>query len=117
MNITYSFELTEDNKVGKLLAIPARAYEAQVDVEAVMHGEYRPATWNFPAEYPELEITSFTNLIIYFHEESTDTYFELNVRAEQIVDLIEDNELLCPHYDDIDNLFWEIYHNGDKDEI
>lgn len=117
MNITYSFELTEGNKVGKLLAIPARAYEAQVDVEAEMHGEYRPATWDFPAEYPELEITSFTNLIISFHEESTDTYFELNVRAEQIVDLIEDNGILEPHWDDIDNLFWDIYNNGDKDEI
>ena len=117
MNITYSFELPEVNKIANLLAIPARAYEAQVEIEAVMVGKYLPATWDFPAEYPELEITSFMNLIISFHEESTDTYFQYNVELSQLIDLIEGRGLLDPHYNDIETHFWDIYNKGDKDEI
>lgn len=117
MNITYSFELPELNKIANLLAIPARAYEAEVEIEAVTYGKYLPATWDFPAEYPELEITSFTNLIIYFWEESTDTYFAYNTELSQLIDLIEDRGLLDPHYDDIETHFWDIYHKGDRDEI
>lgn len=117
MTITYSFELAELNKIANILAIPARAYEASVEVEAVMYGKYLPATWDFPAEYPELEIESFTNLIIYFWEESTDTYFAYNTEVSQLIDLIEDRGLLEPHYNDIETHFWDIYNKGDNNEV
>jgi hypothetical protein len=112
MNITYSFELPEGNKVANFLAIPAVAYEASIELDAVVYGTYKPATWDFPAEYPELEIDSFYNLVISFYVESTNSTFDINVTTDQLCILVEFKGILEPHWNDIENYLWELYHHN-----
>jgi hypothetical protein len=54
MKTSVVFEL-EDNKVQQLLAIPLEAIELYIEFEFEIVGSYHPATWNYPAEFPDLE--------------------------------------------------------------
>lgn len=110
MDITYSFELKEDNKLANKLAIPARAVEARVDLEAQVYGSYRPATWDFPAEYPELMVEEVSNLIVTFYEESQNLTFDLKVELTAT----EIDVLLEPHWADIETYLWEVYHDNQE---
>jgi hypothetical protein len=109
MQFTYSFELTQPNKVANLLAIPAFAVEAQVTVEFEVYGNYRPATWTCPAEYPELEITSFMDLTITFYEESQNIAFEVGTSVDDMATLIDFHRILHQHSADLESTCWETY--------
>ena len=54
MKTSVVFEL-EDNKVQQLLAIPLEAVELYIEFEFQIVGSYQPATWDYPAEFPDLE--------------------------------------------------------------
>ena len=54
MKTSVVFEL-EDNKVQQLTAIPLEATELYLEFEFQIVGSYHPATWSYPAEFPELE--------------------------------------------------------------
>lgn len=112
MELTYTFELPEPNKIANLLAIPARAYEATITVEFSVIGNYRPSTWDFEAEYPELEIESYTDLVIHFWEESTNTNFDVWVSTDRISTLIHFHGILDEHSDDLDSTCWEVYNDN-----
>lgn len=112
MELTYTFELPEPNKIANLLAIPAVAYEATITVEFSVFGNYRPSTWDFAAEYPELEIESYTDLVIHFWEESTNTNFDVWVSTDRISTLIHFHGILDEHSDDLDNTCWEVYNDN-----
>jgi hypothetical protein len=112
MQFTYSFELAQPNKVANLLAIPAFAVEATVTVEFEVYGNYRPATWDYPAEYPELEITSFMDLVITFYEEFRNETFELRTTTAQLSTLIDSEYILEMHETDLENTCWEVYNDN-----
>jgi hypothetical protein len=112
MDITYSFELAQPNKVANLLAIPAFALEAQVTVEVEIYGNYRQATWDYPAEYPELEITSFMDLVITFYEESQNIAFEVGTSVDDMTTLIDFHDILGQHSADLDSTCWEVYNDN-----
>ena len=48
------FEL-QDNKVQQLTAIPLEATELYLEFEFQIVGSYHPATFDYPAEFPDLE--------------------------------------------------------------
>jgi hypothetical protein len=54
MKTSVVFEL-EDNKVQQLLVIPVEATELYLEFEFEIVGNYQPATWDHPAEFPDLE--------------------------------------------------------------
>ena len=54
MKTSVVFEL-EDNKVQQLLCIPLEAVELYIEFEFQIVGSYQPATWDYPAEFPDLE--------------------------------------------------------------
>jgi hypothetical protein len=54
MKTSVVFEL-EDNKVQQLLCIPLEAVELCIAFEFQIVGSYQPATWDYPAEFPDLE--------------------------------------------------------------
>lgn len=54
MKTSVVFEL-QDNKVQRLLCIPLEAIELYVEFEFEIVGSYHPATFNYPAEFPDLE--------------------------------------------------------------
>jgi hypothetical protein len=54
MKTSVVFEL-EDNKVQQLTAIPLEATELYLEFEFQIVGSYQPATWDYPAEFPDLE--------------------------------------------------------------
>lgn len=116
MKLTYSFELARPNKVANLLAIPAFAVEAKVTVEFEVYGSYRPATWDFPAEYPELEITSYMDLVITFYEESQNIAFEVGTKVDDLSTLLDFHKILYPHMDDLDSTCWEVYEDSQEDD-
>ena len=113
MHITYSFELAELNKIANLLAIPARAYEAEIEIDAEIYGKYLPATWDFPAEYPELEVEKVSNLVVSFYEESQNLTWGMKLGSE-LISSEELNKLLEPHWTDIENYLWEVYHDNQE---
>jgi hypothetical protein len=113
MKITYSFELAQPNKVANLLAIPAFAVEASVDIEAEMYGNYRPATWDYPAEYPELDITYVDNLVVTLYCETQNIAFDVKTTVKSFSSS-ELNDLLEPHWNDIENYLWEVYHDNQE---
>lgn len=109
MQFTYSFELAQPNKVANLLAIPAFAVEAQVTGEFEINGYYRQATWDYQAEYPELEITSFMDLVITFYEESQNIAFEVGTSVGDMTTLIDFHGILDQHSADLESTCWEVY--------
>jgi len=54
MKTSVVFELGY-NKVQQLLCIPLEAIELYVEFEFQIVGSYYPATWDYPAEFPDLE--------------------------------------------------------------
>ncbi len=54
MKTSVVFELG-DNKVQQLLCIPLEVTELYIEFEFQIVGEYHPATFDYPAEFPELE--------------------------------------------------------------
>jgi hypothetical protein len=54
MKTSVVFDL-EDNKVQQLTAIPLEAVELYIEFEFQIVGSYQPATWDYPAEFPDLE--------------------------------------------------------------
>jgi hypothetical protein len=54
MKTSVVFEL-QDNKVQKLLCIPLEATELYLEFEFQIVGSYHPATFDYPAEFPDLE--------------------------------------------------------------
>jgi hypothetical protein len=112
MQFTYSFELAQPNKVANLLVIPAFAVEATVTVEFEVYGNYRPATWDYPAEYPELEITSFMDLVITFYDEFRNETFEVGTNVDDMTTLIDFHGILDQHSADLESTCWEVYNDN-----
>jgi hypothetical protein len=54
MKTSVVFEL-QDNKVQQLTAIPLEATELYIEFEFQIVGSYQTATWDYPAEFPDLE--------------------------------------------------------------
>jgi hypothetical protein len=99
MKTSVVFEL-EDNKVQQLLCIPLEAIELYIEFEFQIVGEYHPATFNYPAEFPDLEGGDILVAEVTFIDGSI-----VSLNKKQIKAL--DKLLAKEHIDMMDAACWE----------
>lgn len=92
----------EDNQVQKLMAIPLEAVDMYIEYEFELVGEYHPATWHEPAEYPDLEGGDIKLVEVSFEDGSVVT-----LNNKQIKQL--DNILTKHQIDLMDDACWTYF--------
>lgn len=92
----------EDNQVQKLMAIPLEAVDMYIEFEFELVGEYHPATWYEPAEYPDLEGGDIKLVEVSFEDGSVVT-----LNTKQIKQL--DNILTKHQIDLMDEVCWSYF--------
>jgi hypothetical protein len=103
MKTSVVFEL-EDNKVQQLTAIPLEATELYLEFEFQIVGSYQSATWDYPAEFPDLEGGDTLVAEVTFIDGSV-----VNLNEKQIKAL--DKILTKEQIDMMDSACWEHFDN------
>jgi hypothetical protein len=103
MKTSVVFEL-QDNKVQQLTAIPLEATELYIEFEFQIVGSYQPATFDYPAEFPDLEGGDILVAEVTFIDGSF-----VNLNSKQIKDL--DKILTKEQIDIMDSACWEHFDN------
>lgn len=103
MKTSVVFEL-QDNKVQQLLCIPLEAIELYIEFEFEIVGSYHPATFNYPAEFPDLEGGDTLVADVAFVDGSF-----VNLNKKQIKAL--DKLLTKEQIDIMDSACWEHFDN------
>ena len=103
MKTSVVFEL-EDNKVQQLLCIPLEAIELYVEFEFQIVGSYQSATWDYPAEFPDLEGGVILVADVVFIDGSVVSLNEKQIKAL-------DKILTKEHIDMMDAACWEYFDN------
>lgn len=94
----------DGNKVQQLLCIPLEAVELYVEFEFGIVGSYHPATWSYPAEFPDLEGGDILVADVAFVDGS---FVNLNKKQIKALDKILTKE----HIDMMDSACWEHFDN------
>jgi hypothetical protein len=97
------FEL-QDNKVQQLTAIPLEAVELYIEFEFQIVGNYHPATFDYPAEFPDLEGGVILVAEVTFIDGSVVSLNEKQIKAL-------DKILTKEHIDMMDAACWEYFDN------
>ena len=103
MKTSVVFEL-QDNKVQQLLCIPLEAVELYIEFEFQIVGSYQPATWDYPAEFPDLEGGDTLVAEVTFIDGSV-----VSLNSKQIKAL--DKLLTKEQIDIMDSACWEHFDN------
>jgi hypothetical protein len=103
MKTSVVFEL-QDNKVQQLTAIPLEATELYIEFEFQIVGSYQPATFDYPAEFPDLEGGDTLVAEVTFIDGSV-----VSLNSKQIKAL--DKLLTKEQIDMMDSACWEYFDN------